>query len=73
MKTIYQVRRENISLYTGNTIEIVFETTRKREAEGWISGLFRNFKKAGFFPLWVREGYFQLLDDQVEYFICKKA
>jgi hypothetical protein len=22
-------------------------------------------------PMWVREGYFQLLDDQVEYFICK--
>lgn len=73
MKTIYQVRRENISLYTGNTQEVLFETTRKREAESLISSLFRDFKKAGFSPMWVREGYFQLLDDQVEYFICKKA
>lgn len=71
MKTIYQVRRENISLYTGNTQEVVFETTRKREVESWINGMFRNLKKAGCFPMWVREGYFQLLDDQVEYFICK--
>ena len=31
MKSVYQVKRENISLYTGNTIEVVFETKRKRE------------------------------------------
>lgn len=71
MKTIYQVRRENISLYTGNTIEIVFETTRKREAESWINSIYKTYKKYGMNPMWVREGYFQLLDDQVEYFICK--
>ena len=71
MRTIYQVRRENISLYTGNTIEVVFETTRKREAESWINSMYRCYKKYGMNPMWVREGYFQLLDDQVEYFICK--
>ena len=73
MKTIYQVRRENISLYTGNTIEIVFETSRKREAERWINTMYKCYKKYGMNPMWVREGYFQLLDDQVEYYICKKA
>lgn len=73
MKTTYQVRRESISLYTGNTIEVVFETTRKREAESFINRLFRTYKKANCFPMWVRVGYFQLLDDQVEYFICKAA
>ena len=45
MKTIYQVRRENISLYTGNTIEIVFETSRKREAESWINSMYKTYNK----------------------------
>lgn len=71
MKTIYQVRRENISLYIGNTIEVVFETKRKREAESWINGMYKSYKKYGHNPMWVREGYFQLLDDMVEYYICK--
>lgn len=71
MKTIYQVRRENISLYTGNTIEIVFETSRKREAESWINSMYKCYKKQGCNPIWVREGYFQLPDFMCEYFICK--
>lgn len=71
MRTTYQVRRENISLYTGNTIEVVFETKRKREAERWINDMYKIYKKHGVNPMWVREGYFQLLDSQVEYYICK--
>jgi hypothetical protein len=72
MKTIYQVRRENISLYTGNTIEIVFETTRKREAERLLNGMAKCYKERSV-VVWVREGYFQLPDFDCEYFICKKA
>lgn len=70
MRTIYQVRRENISLYTGNTQEVVHETTRKREAERWLNGLAKCYNKANA-VVWIREGYFQLPEFDCEYFICK--
>lgn len=73
MKTIYQVRRESISLYRPNEVSVCFETTRKAEAERWLNRAFRALKNGGFTPQWVREGYFQLLDDMDEYYICKKA
>ena len=72
MRTIYQVRRENISLYTGNTQEVVFETTRKREAERWLNSMANCYKESSV-VVCVREGYFQLPDFDCEYFICKKA
>lgn len=72
MKTTYQVRRENISLYTGNTQEVVFETTRKREAEKFLNSMAKAYNKSNV-VVWVREGYFQLPDFDCEYFICKKA
>ena len=73
MKSVYQVRREDISLYHENTQEVVFETTRKREAERWINSMYRCYKMLECHPIWVRGGYFQLPDFSCEYFICKTA